>query len=229
MLYAKLMDQPSDRGGFNLHSLITRPPEAIEYEALPCLYSILMENNSLENIYPRRKSLRLSGYDCGQQGVYFIASNHIHGLISLQELKRAGTIPAPTKPFTLSEIAFKTYSSRRINQLRNTRGVNIWQRVYYEHIFQSEKEYHQIGEYILFNPAKWESDPENPNANRKQYLSLWNNIRKRDTKSPLWFKRLSPPEDGSRSSGTAALEHRYRHFGMFAIPCVCSAMLSNTK
>ncbi|MBN1188741.1 MAG: transposase [Dehalococcoidales bacterium] len=63
-----------------------------------------------------------------------------------------------TRPFTLSEIvrAFKTCSSRRINQLRYIPGVHIWQRRYYEYIIQSEKEYYQIGEYIMFNPAKWE-------------------------------------------------------------------------
>jgi putative transposase len=187
------------------------------------VYTFPMDDKSLKDIYPRRKSLRLSGYDYRQQGVYFVTlctqeklclfgqisdstmrlnqygiiadsvwqeiplhypdinnsifivmPNHIHGLISFQEFKRAGFVnrwgkPAPTRPFTLSEIvrAFKTYSSRRINQLRNTPGVHIWQRGYYEHIIQSEQEYHQIGEYILFNPAKWESDRENPNVNRK--------------------------------------------------------------
>ncbi len=101
--------------------------------------------------------------------IFSVMPNHIHGLISLQEFKRAGSKPAPTTGYSLSEIvrAFKTYSSRRINQLRNTTGVHIWQRGYYEHIIQSEKEYDQTGEYILFNPAKWESDHENPNANRK--------------------------------------------------------------
>ncbi|MBN1189913.1 MAG: transposase [Dehalococcoidales bacterium] len=179
---------------------------------LPSMY-----DTPLEDIYPRRKSLRLSGYDYRQQGVYFVTlctqdklcffgqiidctmrlnqygniaesvwqeiplhypdinnnifivmPNHIHGLISVQEFKRAGLKPAPYQPYTLSEIvrAFKTYSSRRINQLRCTPGVHIWQRGYYEYIIRSEKEYHQIGEYILFNPAKWESDRENPRANR---------------------------------------------------------------
>jgi putative transposase len=177
-----------------------------------------MDDKSLKDIYPRRKSLRLSGYDYGQQGVYFVTlctqqklclfgqiiestmrlnqygkiaelvwqeiplhypdinnnifivmPNHIHGLISLQESRRAGSKPAPTTGFPLSEIvrAFKTYSSRRINQLRNTPGAQIWQRGYYEHVIQSENEYHQIGEYILFNPAKWESDRENPEAIQK--------------------------------------------------------------
>jgi putative transposase len=99
-----------------------------------------MDDTSLKDIYPRRKSLRLSGYDYRQQGFYFVTlctqeklclfgqiivstmrlnqygkigksvwqeiplhypdtnnnifivmPNHIHGLISLQEFKRAGT------------------------------------------------------------------------------------------------------------------------------------------
>jgi putative transposase len=31
-----------------------------------------MDDKSLKDIYPLRKSLRLSGYDYGQQGVYFV-------------------------------------------------------------------------------------------------------------------------------------------------------------
>jgi putative transposase len=111
----------------------------------------------------------LRSYQDRHYNIFIVMPIHIHGLISLQEFKRAGTIPTPTKPFTLSEIvrAFNNYSSRRINQLRHTPGVHIWQRGYYEHIIQSEIEYHQIGEYILFNPSKWESDRENPNTNLK--------------------------------------------------------------
>jgi putative transposase len=97
--------------------------------------------------------------------IFIVIPNHIHGTVYIQESGRAGfdnrwVKPAPTRPCTLSEIvrAFKTFSSRKINQLRYTQGVHIWQRGYYEHIIQSEKEYDQIGEYILFNPAKWESD-----------------------------------------------------------------------
>ncbi|MBN1190228.1 MAG: transposase [Dehalococcoidales bacterium] len=56
----------------------------------------------------------------------------------------------------MSEIvrAIKTFSARRINQLRNTQGGQVWQRGYCERIIQSEKEYYQIGEYISCNPAK---------------------------------------------------------------------------
>jgi hypothetical protein len=41
-----------------------------------------MEAKSLKDIYPRRKSLRLSGYDYSQQGVYFVTL-YIHGKLCL--------------------------------------------------------------------------------------------------------------------------------------------------
>ena len=101
--------------------------------------------------------------------VFIVMPNHIHGIISIHEVERAGSKPAPTKNHPLSEIvrAFKTYSSRRINELRNSQGTPVWQRNYYEHVIRSESDYHQIGEYIFYNPAKWETDCENPIAKLK--------------------------------------------------------------
>jgi REP element-mobilizing transposase RayT len=37
-------------------------------------------------------------------------------------------------------------------------GFSIWQRNYYEHIIRNEKSYFTISEYIINNPAKWETD-----------------------------------------------------------------------
>jgi len=99
--------------------------------------------------------------------IFVIMPNHIHGIIIIHETKdRSGSKPDPTKRYPLSEIvrAFKAYSSRRINERRNSRGVSIWQRSYYEHVIRSEKEHHEIGEYIIYNPAKWAMDSENPNS-----------------------------------------------------------------
>jgi putative transposase len=92
--------------------------------------------------------------------------NHIHGIISINSVRQAGLKPAPTKHYHLSEMvrAFKTYSSRRINHIRNSHGTPVWQRDYYDHIICDESEYSQIGEYILYNTAKWEMDQENPRA-----------------------------------------------------------------
>jgi putative transposase len=93
--------------------------------------------------------------------VFIVMPNHVHGIISIGQ---AGLKPAPTKNYHLSEIvrAFKTFSSRRINQIRNSVGIPVWQRDYYDHIIRDESEYGQIGEYILYNAAKWETDQDNP-------------------------------------------------------------------
>jgi hypothetical protein len=88
--------------------------------------------------------------------------NHTHGIIVINHVgagfkpahvnpdkiyqtprSRAGLKPAPTlKQHGLPEIirAFKTFSSKQINQLRNSQSVPVWQRNYYEHIIRSEPE-----------------------------------------------------------------------------------------
>ena len=86
----------------------------------------------------------------------FIAMpNHVHGIINIV---RAGLEPARTgKMQNLSEIIrqFKTFSARRINQLRNTPGLPLWQRNYYEHVVRDEDDLYRIRKYIINNPAKW--------------------------------------------------------------------------
>jgi len=80
------------------------------------------------------------------------------------DAQRAGFKPAPTKRHGLPEIvrAFKAFSSRRTNDIRNTAGIPVWQRNYYEHVIRDEKELNSIREYIRYNPLKWEEDEENP-------------------------------------------------------------------
>ena len=98
--------------------------------------------------------------------VFTVMPNHVHGIITiLDENRRSGSKPDPTKKHPLSEIvrAFKTYSSRNINELRHSQSKVVWQHDYYEHIIRDEKEHKEIGEYIIYNPAKWESNKENPN------------------------------------------------------------------
>jgi putative transposase len=50
----------------------------------------------------------------------------------------------------------------------------FWQRGYYEHVIRDEKEFSQIGEYILCNPMKWAEDRENPDSNYVKPLSFEN-------------------------------------------------------
>jgi putative transposase len=62
--------------------------------------------------------------------------------------------------YPLSEVirGFKTFSARRINELRGIAGVPVWQRNYYEHIVRNEEALQRIREYIVNNPVKWEWD-----------------------------------------------------------------------
>ena len=96
---------------------------------------------------------------------FAIMPNHVHGIVTLNDPVGAGFKPAPTggKPHGLPEIirAFKTFSSRRINQFRQMTGVPVWQRNYYEHVIRNEKTLNAIREYITANPYQWQEDPEN--------------------------------------------------------------------
>jgi REP element-mobilizing transposase RayT len=52
-------------------------------------------------------------------------------------------------------------SAKRINEMRNSPIVPLWQRNYFEHVVRDEKELNRIREYIINNPARWDEDEEN--------------------------------------------------------------------
>ena len=58
--------------------------------------------------------------------------------------------------------AFKSATTRRINEIRGTPGARVWQRNYYEHIVRNDADLQRIREYILTNPIRWAMDRENP-------------------------------------------------------------------
>jgi len=115
---------------------------------------------------------------------FVVMPNHVHGIIVLTDnaggmvgasLKLAPTERAPTEraptehtPATtakrhgLPEIvrAFKTFSARRINDMRNTPGVPVWQRNYYERIVRDATELNRIRQYVIDNPKRWAIDRE---------------------------------------------------------------------
>ena len=94
---------------------------------------------------------------------FVIMPNHFHGIIVIDNRagleQRAGLEPAPT----LSEIVrqLKTFSARRINKIRDTQGVLVWQRNYYERVIRDENELNRVREYIANNPANWLTDENN--------------------------------------------------------------------
>jgi REP element-mobilizing transposase RayT len=68
--------------------------------------------------------------------------------------------PHGTKNKSLSSFiaGYKSSVTKRINQIRQTPGMPVWQRNYYERIIRDEIELDKIREYILNNPLNWETD-----------------------------------------------------------------------
>ena len=98
---------------------------------------------------------------------FVVMPNHIHGIIWLADEPSqpvgAGLRPAPTRPMKrhgLPEIvrALKSFSARRINELRGTKGTPFWQRNYYEHIIRDDEDLYQHQNYIRENPFRWALD-----------------------------------------------------------------------
>ncbi|MCL6613548.1 MAG: transposase [Firmicutes bacterium] len=111
---------------------------------------------------------------------WVVMPNHLHGIIVIRDSydgigdsnitglydgsRRGGSRTAPTgihKPLGRIIGAFKTVSTKRINELRGTPGMVIWQRNYYEHIIRDEESLKRIRQYILDNPLHWYFDKEN--------------------------------------------------------------------
>ena len=117
---------------------------------------------------------------------FVVMPNHIHGIIvidhsdTVNTTERATTRVAPTgapdagRRTALGDVvgAYKSLTT-----VEYTRGVavhgwprfrgRLWQRNYYEHIIRDDRSLERIRAYILDNPARWPTDPENPSAVRR--------------------------------------------------------------
>ena len=99
---------------------------------------------------------------------FVVMPNHFHAIVVLSHDGHCrGDRPvAPTGPTPRSIGAimagFKSASTRRVNEIRRTPGVPVWQRNYYEHIIRDDASLNRIREYIVNNPIQWEMDRENP-------------------------------------------------------------------
>jgi REP element-mobilizing transposase RayT len=124
-------------------------------------------------------------------GEFVVMPNHIHGIVwitgngsfrlhpgtwknDFDGQRRGGQLPTSTlentKFETLSNIvgAFKTTAATRINKLRGSIGLPVWQKSFYDRIVRNEHELEQIHKYIQHNPIKWEEDRDNPASPRFQ-------------------------------------------------------------
>jgi putative transposase len=78
---------------------------------------------------------------------FVVMPNHVHGIIIIMDSGRGTLQLAPTveqfaKPVSNSIPTiirlFKSATTKRINQIRHTPGIHVWQRNYYEHVIRNE-------------------------------------------------------------------------------------------
>jgi putative transposase len=78
--------------------------------------------------------------------------------------ERTAPTEALVKPKPLGRLigAFKTVSTKRVNQHLGSPGKILWQRNFYERIISNSIELERIRRYVANNPMRWELDRENP-------------------------------------------------------------------
>ncbi len=120
-------------------------------------------------------------YDHVELDTWTIMPNHLHGIIVIADDGRGGSRTALTGDATEFDLggsrtaptmqrksigrligAYKTTSTKYVNQLRGTPGERLWQRNYYEHVVRNDADLLRIREYIDNNPAQWELDSLHP-------------------------------------------------------------------
>ncbi len=82
-------------------------------------------------------------YEKIQIDEYVIMPNHIHMIIIIKEKER----------ISISKV-IQQYKGMVTKEL----GYSIWQKLFYEHIIRTEKDYYIIKEYIQNNISNWEKD-----------------------------------------------------------------------
>jgi REP element-mobilizing transposase RayT len=109
-------------------------------------------------------------------GEFVVMPNHIHGVMFLKPIdhtkggfethpNQKQTRPNqkrthPNKIHGIPEIvrALKTFSARKINEIRNSPGGKVWQRNYWDRVVRNERALQAINRYIQNNPLKWQLD-----------------------------------------------------------------------
>lgn len=125
--------------------------------------------------FPRSSSSRgdVSSPENHPTGGVTVPENHSTGGVTAPENHPTGGVSAPaggrTPPLpnqrpTLGQVVgfYKYQTTKQVNILRNSMGVPLWQRNYYEHIIRNEVEHRRIVDYIESNISNWEKDVDNP-------------------------------------------------------------------
>jgi len=112
---------------------------------------------------------------------FVIMPNHMHGIIVITNGRGTAGTPndhdgessrrAPTPEQFQQPVqgsvptivrSYKSAVAYRINLMRKTQGVPVWQRNYWEHIIRNQQDLQNKTDYIEANPMLWDEDDENP-------------------------------------------------------------------
>ena len=114
-------------------------------------------------------------------GAFVIMPNHMHGISVItngrgtaenrndydgESSRRVPTREGFQKPVkgSIPTIirSYKSAVAYRINLIRRTQGISVWQRNYWEHIIRNQQDLQNKTDYIEANPILWDDDDENP-------------------------------------------------------------------
>ena len=86
-------------------------------------------------------------YPGGDLAHYVVMPNHIHLLLTFQEMEDGGVrAPRPTLPTVVRSL--KTMVTRQL-------GYSIFQASFYDHVVRTEQDLQDIEDYIRYNPQSW--------------------------------------------------------------------------
>jgi putative transposase len=128
-----------------------------------CLFGKIRDQQFHPNLYGEIVSQDLillgSQYPGISTNPWVVMPNHIHFNLKISQ---ENSIP-------LGEIvrSFKYETTKKINRLRESPGIKVWQRNYYEHIIRNETEHQTICNYIHQNPLRWDIDQLHPQIKSK--------------------------------------------------------------
>ena len=126
-----------------------------------------MKSNDLGEIVADTWLWLAQQYPYVELDAWCIMPNHLHGIIIITDdnkpcrgSSRTAQLQNAQRRKPLGSIigAFKTVSTKQINQKRDVSGGAIWQRNFYEHIIRNDKNLNIIRKYVHENPSRWESD-----------------------------------------------------------------------
>ena len=123
-------------------------------------------------------------------GVSVVMPDHVHGIVVIGKsadqrnvgAQHAAPLHSPARPLSTRPAralstrrealrvaagslgavvrAFKSATTKRINERQGTPGKQVWQRNYYDRVIRSDDELYRARRYILTNPNRWSNSAD---------------------------------------------------------------------